>query len=85
MQRTECRPLVRFVDIEDIIAKNGGRIVELGDPKLTHIVVDKRDSSRRKDLMKKTSAPKHRRLVVSEFIRACIDEDTLLDEEEFAP
>jgi len=74
-----------FVDIEDIIAKNGGRIVELGDPKLTHIVVDKRDSSRRKDLMKKTSAPKHRRLVISEFIRACIDEDTLLDEEEFAP
>lgn len=56
MQRTECRPLVRFVDIEDIIPKNGGRIVELGDPKLTHIVVDKRDSSRRKDLMKKTSA-----------------------------
>ncbi len=52
---TECRPLVRFVDIENTIAKNGGRIVELGDPKLTHIVVDKRDCSRRKDLMKRTS------------------------------
>ncbi|KLO08051.1 DNA ligase 4 [Schizopora paradoxa] len=74
-----------FGEIEDIITENGGRIVALEDPKLTHVVIDKRDDSRRKELSKRTSTPKRRQLVVSDFIHACIDENTLLDEEEFAP
>lgn len=34
---------------------HGGRIVNWDDPKLTHILIDKRDTSRRLELMKKTS------------------------------
>ena len=34
---------------------NGGKIVDLDDPKLTHVVLDKRDTARRKKLMKQTS------------------------------
>ena len=84
-----------------LITSNGGRVTGLDEPKLTHIVVDKRDASRRLELMKRTSKyvletqsflgvcltfacavrPRRRHLVVSEFITACLEESTLLDEE----
>ncbi|KAI9457174.1 ATP dependent DNA ligase domain-containing protein [Boletus coccyginus] len=64
------------------IEENGGKIVDLDNPKLTHVVLDKRDVSRRIALMQRTSEPKRRRLVISDYIRACLDEETLLDEEE---
>jgi DNA ligase 4 len=83
-----------------MITENGGRVVGLDEPKLTHVVLDKRDTSRRIELSKKTSkyvptnqrtkivsgltkwsSPKRRHLVISEYIRACIDEGTLLDED----
>ncbi|KIM62592.1 hypothetical protein SCLCIDRAFT_1214942 [Scleroderma citrinum Foug A] len=67
------------------IEANGGKVVGLDDPKLTHIVLDKRDTSRRLSLMQWTAKPKRRRLVVSDYISACLDEETLLDEEDFAP
>jgi len=67
------------------IRDNGGKVVDLDEPKLTHVVVDKRDPSRRLELMQRTSKPKRRHLVISEFIQVCLDEGTLLDEEEFAP
>ena len=72
-------------------------MVDLGEPKLTHVLVDRRDVSRRLELMKRTSQsviftpnsytkltmrrPKRRYLVVSEYIQACLDEGTLLDED----
>ncbi|KAF9785002.1 DNA ligase 4 [Thelephora terrestris] len=71
--------------VQNLIISNGGRIAGLDEPKLTHIVVNKRDTSRRLELMKRTSEPKRRYLVVSEFITACLEESTLLDEEEFVP
>jgi len=71
--------------IVTLITSNGGRVAGLDEPRLTHIVVDKRDASRRLELMKRTSKPKRRHLVVSEFITACLEESTLLDEEEFVP
>jgi len=74
-----------FEELAELITKNGGRILDLDEPKLTHIVFDKRDTSRRAELMKRTSKPKRRNLVVSDFIHACLDEETLLDEEAFAP
>ncbi|KAF5391043.1 hypothetical protein D9757_003979 [Collybiopsis confluens] len=70
-----------FVSLKKIISDNGGQIVDLDDPKLTHIVLDKRDTSRQVILRKRTSIPKHRRLVVSTFIDACLAEETLLNEE----
>lgn len=68
-----------------LITSNGGRIAGLDEPKLTHIVVDRRDTSRRLELIRRTSKPKRKYLVVSEFITACLEESTLLDEGEFAP
>ncbi|KAJ7355365.1 DNA ligase IV [Mycena albidolilacea] len=74
-----------FAELAQIIVENGGKVAGLDEPKLTHIVIDKRDASRRIELMKRTSKPKRRHLVISEFIQACLDESTLLDEDEFNP
>ncbi|KAG6886219.1 DNA ligase (ATP) [Termitomyces sp. T159_Od127] len=74
-----------FAELYMKIIENGGKVVDLTQPKLTHIIIDKRDDSRRLELMKRTSKPKRRHLVVSEFIQACLEEETLLDEEDFVP
>ncbi|KAN0115590.1 ATP dependent DNA ligase domain containing protein [Russula decolorans] len=74
-----------FERISKLIVDNGGRVAELDDAKLTHVVLDKRDDIRRRELMKRTSKPKHRNLVLSDFIEACIEEDTLLNEADFMP
>lgn len=44
-----------FDQISRSIQENGGKLVALDDPKLTHIVLDKRDTSRRLMLMQRTS------------------------------
>lgn len=44
-----------FTSLSQLITENGGRVVDLNEPKLTHIVIDKRDDSRRLELMKRTS------------------------------
>ncbi|KAI0629298.1 DNA ligase 4 [Trametes polyzona] len=75
----------RFAEMAKLITDNGGRIADLGDPKLTHVVLDKRDISRRKELLARTSRPKRRHLVISDWVDACAAEETLLDEEEFNP
>jgi len=74
-----------FEVVAKLITENGGRVVDLDEPKMTHIVLDKRDTSRRIELGKRTSKPKRRNMVISDFIQACLDEETLLDEEAFAP
>lgn len=45
----------RFDDLSSLIVTNGGRIVDLDEPKLTHVIMDERDTSRRLELMQKTS------------------------------
>ncbi|PFH51893.1 hypothetical protein AMATHDRAFT_74590 [Amanita thiersii Skay4041] len=70
-----------FSSIFELITENGGRIVPIDEPKLTHVVLDKRDISRRIELMQRTCRPKRRHLVISEYVRACLDEGTLLDED----
>ncbi|KAF6761657.1 DNA ligase 4 [Ephemerocybe angulata] len=74
-----------FDEVAKLITDNGGKVVNLDEPKLTHVVIDKRDDSRRVELMKRTSKPKRRHLVLSEYLAACLEEGTLLDEDEFAP
>ena len=44
-----------FAELRSKIESNGGRVVDLSEPKLTHVVLDKRDLSRRIDLMRRTS------------------------------
>jgi hypothetical protein len=41
--------------IAELITSNGGRLGALEEPKLTHIILDKRDVSRRKELGARTS------------------------------
>jgi len=74
-----------LAQIAKLLEDNGGKIVNLDDEKLTHVVLDKRDDSRRRELMKKTSKPKNRNLVLSDFVEACIEENTLLNEADFMP
>ena len=45
------RGMDRFEKIRELIEGQGGRIVGLEEGKLTHIVVDMRDTSRRMELM----------------------------------
>lgn len=47
--------LSSFEELSKLIVDNGGKIVGLDEPKLTHVVVDKRDESRRLELIKRTS------------------------------
>ncbi|KAH7914811.1 ATP dependent DNA ligase domain-containing protein [Hygrophoropsis aurantiaca] len=70
-----------FTHLSNVIQENGGRIVGLDNRHLTHVILDKRDDSRRLVLLQRTSQPKRRRLIVSEYILACLEEETLLDEE----
>lgn len=90
--------MISFERIAKLIEENGGQIAKLDDEKLTHVVIDKRDDSRRRELMKRTSKyggthrlilfaeltrisrPRHRNLVLSDFVEACMEENTLLNE-----
>ncbi len=54
LQRSECS-IVSFEEVEKLIISNGGRVVDLDEPKLTHVVIDKRDDSRRLELMRRTA------------------------------
>ncbi|KZP16598.1 ATP-dependent DNA ligase [Athelia psychrophila] len=74
-----------FAEISKAITENGGRIVDLDEPKLTHVVIDRLDATRRLKLIERTSQPKRRRLVIMEWLRDSLDEGTLLDEEDYVP
>lgn len=66
-----------FDQVSRSIRENGGMIVALDDSKLTHVVLDKRDDSRRLTLIQRTSRPKRRRLVISDYVTACLEEESL--------
>ena len=50
-----CVAVYRFQKMEALITEHGGKVVGLEDPKLTHVVLDKRDESRRLELIRRTS------------------------------
>ncbi|OSD05522.1 DNA ligase 4 [Trametes coccinea BRFM310] len=75
----------RFEEVAKLITENGGRVADLDDPKLTHVILDKRDTSRRKELIARTAQPKRRHLVISDWVDICLEEGTLLNEEDFMP
>lgn len=52
---TFIRGSLRFSQISPLIIDNGGRIVDLDDLKLTHILVARKDQTRRLELIKRTS------------------------------
>jgi hypothetical protein len=55
LRLTFTKGIISFERISKLIVDNGGRIAELDDAKLTHVVLDKRDDIRRRELMKRTS------------------------------
>jgi DNA ligase-4 len=57
--------IISLAQIAKLIEDNGGKIVSLDDEKLTHVVLDKRDDSRRRELMKRTSEYARRALPFS--------------------
>jgi DNA ligase 4 len=55
LRLTFTKGIFSFVRISKLILDNGGRVAGLDDAKLTHVVLDKRDDTRRRELMKRTS------------------------------
>ena len=47
--------LLSLEEVAKLITENGGKVVGLDEPKLTHVILDRRDDSRRVELMKRTS------------------------------
>ncbi|CAE7070145.1 unnamed protein product [Rhizoctonia solani] len=70
---------------KDILVHGGAIASGLSDPRLTHIVLHELDKSRRIELIRRTSKPKRRHVVLTDFISSCISEGTLLDEDAFMP
>ncbi|CAE6437401.1 unnamed protein product [Rhizoctonia solani] len=70
---------------KDILVHGGAVASGLSDPRLTHIVLHELDKSRRIELIRRTSKPKRRYMVLTAFISACVSEGTLLDEDAFMP
>lgn len=72
--------------LRNLIVKEGGRVTDnIDEPKLTHIVVHERDKSRRVELIRRTSKPKRRHLVVPAFVEDSVQEQSLLNEDAYAP
>lgn len=77
--------IVSLARIAKLIEDNGGKIVDLDNGKLTHIILDKRDDSRRRELMKRTSKYVHvhvRFLAVLKRISTLVGQST---ETSFSP
>ncbi|KAF8740315.1 DNA ligase, partial [Rhizoctonia solani] len=70
---------------KDVLVHGGALALGLSDPRLTHIVLHELDKSRRIELIRRTSKPKRRYVVLTSFISACVSEGTLLDEDAFMP
>ncbi|KAH7325206.1 ATP dependent DNA ligase domain-containing protein [Rhizoctonia solani] len=70
---------------KDILVHGGAIASSLSDPRLTHIVLHELDKSRRIELIRRTSKPKRRHVVLTDFISTCVSESTLLDEDAFMP
>ncbi|KAJ3791527.1 hypothetical protein GGU11DRAFT_694398, partial [Lentinula aff. detonsa] len=82
--------------LKEVIIGHGGRIVDLDEPKLTHVVINKRDTSHWMKrnlnvcvcfllcflfLNKMGHRPTHQCLIVSDYVQVCVDEATLFNEE----
>ncbi|KAG8996742.1 DNA ligase (ATP), partial [Tulasnella sp. 427] len=73
-------------NLRDLIIKEGGRVTDnIDEPKLTHIIVHEKDKSRRVELMRRTSKPKRRHLVIPAFIEDSVQEQSLLNEDAYGP
>ncbi|WVR03601.1 hypothetical protein IAU60_000593 [Kwoniella sp. DSM 27419] len=76
----------RLGNARRLLQENGGRIVtDIGDKKLTHIITDDEDSGRYAELVRKTSKPKHKHIVLPSWVTECVEEETLMNEDAHKP
>ncbi|WRT63833.1 uncharacterized protein IL334_000758 [Kwoniella shivajii] len=76
----------RLSEAEKLLRENGGRIVnDLQDRKLTHIIMDDEDSGRYAEIIKKTTLPKRKHIVLPSWVTECVDEETLMNEDAHKP
>ncbi|GAA5955325.1 hypothetical protein JCM8115_001915 [Rhodotorula mucilaginosa] len=57
----------------------------LDDPKLTHIIVSKLVPDRYKEMIRRTLKPRARRIVTTDWIEACVENEGAMDEDDFKP
>ncbi|KZS94450.1 DNA ligase 4 [Sistotremastrum niveocremeum HHB9708] len=69
--------------LTDKILSNGGTIVKLDDPKLTHVIFDPEETGRRLEIRRRVCKGIERYLIVSDWVDACIEDGTLVDERMF--
>ncbi|OCF31187.1 DNA ligase 4 [Kwoniella heveanensis BCC8398] len=72
----------RLSEAEKLLRENGGRIsLDINDKKLTHIIMDDDDSGRYAEIVRKTSEPKRKHIVLPSWVTECVDEETLMNED----
>ncbi|GAA5867873.1 hypothetical protein JCM3774_004706, partial [Rhodotorula dairenensis] len=57
----------------------------LDEPKLTHLIVSKLVPDRYKELIRRTLEPRARRIVTTDWVEACMDNEGAMDENDFKP
>ncbi|WVQ80875.1 hypothetical protein IAT38_002982 [Cryptococcus sp. DSM 104549] len=71
---------------EALLTNYGGRITtNVDDKKLTHIIMDNDDSTRYAELSRRTAKPKRKHIVTPSWVKSCVDEDTLMQEDDHKP
>ncbi|GAA5909260.1 hypothetical protein JCM6882_003781 [Rhodosporidiobolus microsporus] len=70
---------------EAFIEAGGATTDELLHPELTHLIVTKLVPDRYKELINRTSKPAYRRIVTSDWIEDCVEEQTVVDENDYKP
>ncbi|GAA5981421.1 hypothetical protein JCM10908_004104 [Rhodotorula pacifica] len=58
---------------------------QLDDPKLTHIIVSRLVPDRFKEMIRRTLEPRARRLVTTDWVDACLENEGAMDEDDFKP
>ncbi|KAL8278487.1 hypothetical protein RQP46_009177 [Phenoliferia psychrophenolica] len=73
-------------EAQEAFVEHGGKVTtNLQDPTLIYIIVHRLDHARYSELIQRTSEPRHRRIVTHDWIKECIDEEGVLDPNDFAP
>ncbi|KAM0793512.1 hypothetical protein ACM66B_000951 [Microbotryomycetes sp. NB124-2] len=71
---------------KEVLTKHGGRYTnDLLAHDLTHVVMSRSSNGRYKDILHKTSDPRHRQTVTPQWITASVEQDTLLNEAAYRP
>ncbi|MBW0473713.1 hypothetical protein O181_013428 [Austropuccinia psidii MF-1] len=75
-----------FSQVRILLTENGGRVTsDATHLELTHIICNRDDTSRCLELMRKTSKPKRRRLVLTDWVLESVEAKAVLYEGDYLP